>query len=501
MTAGNYYYMTPSFGDGDYLCFTPQGSGVEISLNKVGSPTVVHMEYSKNKTIWNDLFYGDHITLSSDEKMYVRAKSLRTTDQSETDYVKFSITGNTEVSGNISYMVDPDGALEQVPSYCFYRLFSECPITTASNLKLHAMGFCCYAEMFKDCTVFDGAPALPAKRLSYGCYANMFYGCESLLTAPVLPAPHLARGCYSRMFYGCSRLTSVTCYALHIDPLLYATESWLSGVSKIGVFIKYDIANWENNSASGIPTGWVPFAKSTQLGEFRVSDSKKVSFSKGNLRYTVSTDTWDFFDNQYDCASGYDSGVISLFTWGYNATLSIVPDGTDADNVSRSSGNLTADTEDWGCKIGTPGTWRTLTDDEWTYLLNTRVVNRGTGAGHSYLSVMESGFTPLGDWRKYYGIFLFPDNYAGGTDLHSLEGYSWTEITANGVVFLPAAGVRTGSNVSDINSAGLYWTSTACEYPLQTAYDLFITNTGSVSSGRYNYRAYGQSVRLVTDTN
>ena len=42
---------------------------------------------------------------------------------------------------------------------------------------------------------------------------------------------------------------------------------------------------------------------------------------------------------------------------------------------------------DWGANvIGSypANVWRTLTIDEWTYLIETRMVNGGKGSGHSY---------------------------------------------------------------------------------------------------------------------
>jgi len=70
-----------------------------------------------------------------------------------------------------------------------------------------------------------------------------------------------------------------------------------------------------------VPTGAID-------GQFSVSATQQVYFSKGNLRYQASTDTWKFADNQYDIvgesnsymSSSY-SGWIDLFgcgTSGYN---------------------------------------------------------------------------------------------------------------------------------------------------------------------------------------
>lgn len=60
------------------------------------------------------------------------------------------------------------------------------------------------------------------------------------------------------------------------------------------------------------------------VGEFTIKGSgDKVSFSKGNLQYQASTNTWSFAENQYDIigygneniSSDYD-GWIDMFGWG-----------------------------------------------------------------------------------------------------------------------------------------------------------------------------------------
>ena len=61
------------------------------------------------------------------------------------------------------------------------------------------------------------------------------------------------------------------------------------------------------------------------IGQFSVSSTDKVYFSKGNLQYTKSTGIWSFMDHQYstvettDQAIGDDyanQDVVSLFGWG-----------------------------------------------------------------------------------------------------------------------------------------------------------------------------------------
>ena len=58
-------------------------------------------------------------------------------------------------------------------------------------------------------------------------------------------------------------------------------------------------------------------------GLFSVSATQQVYFSKGNLQYRASTNTWRFAEHQYDCCGSNNqsvsstySGWIDLFGWG-----------------------------------------------------------------------------------------------------------------------------------------------------------------------------------------
>ena len=53
-------------------------------------------------------------------------------------------------------------------------------------------------------------------------------------------------------------------------------------------------------------------------GKFSVSSTKKVYFSKGNLRYASSK--WSFFDNQYDYYTSYSADAWDHFGWSTSAT-------------------------------------------------------------------------------------------------------------------------------------------------------------------------------------
>lgn len=234
---------------------------------------------------------------------------------------------------------------------------------------------------------------------------------------------------------------------------------------------------------------------------------RKVRFSKGNLKVTTtdswSTSTWGFYDHQYDYNSLNSSASrtalstdteIDLFTWGYNETKSVNPIGKDDDNVSRTTGNLDTTTEDWGCKIGVPGAWRTLTGSnndmsEWKYLLT----SRGTGDTYFKLAVTVAG--------KANCLVIAPDgNTTAIADSYTAEEWAAAEKDL-GLVCLPAAGSRSeydGQSISDIGAIGNYWSSTIKEGG-SNAYYLYFDNSSTGNSTDVYPRSNGFAVRLVTN--
>ncbi|MCQ2155414.1 MAG: hypothetical protein MJY55_06350 [Bacteroidales bacterium] len=221
-------------------------------------------------------------------------------------------------------------------------------------------------------------------------------------------------------------------------------------------------------------------------GEFSVSDTKKVYFSKGNLVATIDASgnptAWKFAANQYDCLGegganstiGISAGDVDLFGWSTeNSNYGI--DNTIEDFVGEFV--------DWGKEIGDGHTWRTLSNDEWVYLFNTRSVNGGTGAGKSYsLEITHGG-------KK--GLVLYPDNYTGGV----LSGTVNT--LPEGVVFLTSEAGYRGHTGVKVNGIGEYWSSSVCD--AMFIYRLGFTSSYVVPDGRAQ-RHFGNSVRLVTES-
>lgn len=238
------------------------------------------------------------------------------------------------------------------------------------------------------------------------------------------------------------------------------------------------------------------------IGVFSVSSSKKVTFSPGNLQYHPANKLWRFAPSQTDyigkansnCSSTY-KGWMDLFGWSTSATYFGVRTSTF---TSDYSGSLV----DWGTnKIGkyAPNTWRTLTKDEWEYLLNSRP-NASSLKGVAQVNGVNGLILLPDKWTCPSGI-TFNSGYHSewGVDYYAayqtFSANQWSKLEAAGAVFLPAAGERGGSRVTNVRTGGYYWSAT--EYD---SYDAFFLYFYSDEANMFiNGRCLGRSVRLVKD--
>ena len=231
-----------------------------------------------------------------------------------------------------------------------------------------------------------------------------------------------------------------------------------------------------------VPDGILP-------GKFSVGARKHVHFSQGNLQYVKEGARWQFASTQYETVEtdkqnvgeNYsDAAVQSYFGWGDNTPLRT--SDNDYDYRWPSEISPQDESDPWGSKIDDKGTWRTLARDEWKYLFDTRTVNEGKGKDKSYsLDVTYCGVK---------GLVLYPDDYTGDP----ISG-TVSEIP-EGVVFLPAAGRRSGVWVAAVGDFGRYWSSSATNSDNACAVNF---SDSRVELSDYSYRSYGFSVRLVTD--
>ena len=117
----------------------------------------------------------------------------------------------------------------------------------------------------------------------------------------------------------------------------------------------------------------------------------------------------------------------------------------------------TLDTDDDAARANWGGSWRMPTDAEWAEL------------------IANCTWT----WTTQNGI----------------NGYQVTGKTNSNSIFLPAAGIRYVTDLSDVGDYGNYWSSSLDEYGPYDAWYLYFDSDGV---GRYSCsRYYGQSVRPV----
>lgn len=226
-------------------------------------------------------------------------------------------------------------------------------------------------------------------------------------------------------------------------------------------------------------------------GLFSISDTQKAYFSRGNLQYQASTNTWRFATNQYDYI-GQDNSQISP---NYNGWIDLFGWGTGDDPTNINNNNYTFN--DWGNNSiinggNTIQIWHTLTHDEWFYLFNTRKTKSGIRFVKAIVNNVK-GIILLPDYwnNSYYTLYSIN---VGNVDFNCniIPLNVWIDIFEdNGATFLSAAGCRHGSVVQDDGSIGYYWASSRAHEVFFLDSYINLSTTTSIS--------YGQSVRLVYD--
>ena len=245
-------------------------------------------------------------------------------------------------------------------------------------------------------------------------------------------------------------------------------------------------------------------------GVYSVSAMDKVYFSKGNLQYQASTNTWRFAEKQYytigesncNISSAY-SEWIDLFGWGTSGYDNKYPYMNSTDNLDYGDGenHIAGTNYDWGGYNSISnggnqaGLWRTLTRAEWMFLLTSRY----TSSGIRFAKAQVNGVN---------GIILVPDDWHVTTYSLNNANAGSARYTSNvvgeivwqntfepaGAVFLPAAGYRYGTSVISVGSFGYYWSSSY--NGSYHAYNVHF-RSDNYSPEDDSYRFYGFSVRLV----
>ena len=323
-------------------------------------------------------------------------------------------------------------------------------------------------------------------------------------------------------------------------------------MNEAGVAYGDDLEFVPDSPTVSYPNGALP-------GLFSISEEQQVRFSKGNLQYRPYFDQWRFAECQWDFVGGevyweepctvgtvYENGVkcenqlvgytyngwVELFGWGtsgwnngnqyYKPWNYMANDVFDPYYGPYGDHDLTGEFAhaDWGVHANIPDggsrQWRTLTKEEFEYLLDERT----TESGIRYVKAIVAGVC---------GLVLLPDNWSAATyplnEPNGLSSYLSNKILASewidvlepsGAVFLPSAGERFSSYSYELGRYVKYYSNSPC----MTAADLVdcigsywtsIQGVGMNSASALiimDYRvpwislemgrSYGKSVRLVT---
>jgi uncharacterized repeat protein (TIGR02543 family) len=299
----------------------------------------------------------------------------------------------------------------------------------------------------------------------------------------------------------------------------YTFTNWTENGSQVSTNANYTFTVTGNRTLvahftqqSQAPTGAIN-------GVFSVSASQRVYFSQGNLQYKASNGTWRFATNQYDyigsansnISSSY-SGYIDLFGWGTSGwncgnTYYRPWDSNNSDGSlygPPGSYNLTGSyaNSDWGRynAISNGGNqtnqWRTLSNDEWGYVFNTRSTSSGIRYAKAQVNNVNGVILLPDNWSSSY-YTLYSTNQSGASfSSNVISSSTWTSsLQSHGAVFLPAAGGRSGTLVQYLGSFGGYWSASYLTSVNAQVVAFDDTNLYTIYTA--SDRHIGTSVRLV----
>lgn len=266
---------------------------------------------------------------------------------------------------------------------------------------------------------------------------------------------------------------------------------------------------------------------------FSVSATQKVLFAPGNLQWSATNGgntstthvvadgtaegTWRFAPNQWDTIgadneniSATYTGWIDLFGWGTSGYDNKYPYLTNTNDAAYGNGenDITGTNYDWGVynaiynsttnTTDAPGTWRTLTKEEWEYLLNTRSTESGIRYAKAIVHGVKGLIIVKDNWNNSIYTLDSTNIYNATCASNIISTTDWAKMETAGCVFLPAAGSRAGHLVHYVGSTGQYPSTT--HESSNHAYILTINSGYLGIDAGYGYGRYvGRSVRLVKD--
>ena len=255
------------------------------------------------------------------------------------------------------------------------------------------------------------------------------------------------------------------------------------------------------------------------VGVFSVSKGKKVQFARGNLRYEGDIygyeSEWTMAKQQYEVLGEenidnqgewsfqkYPTDLLCWSTTNNYYGVSTYYWWEEDDIVEAFKGNFV----EWGenptliSQLGAG--WRTLSKDEWNYLLNERA---------NAAQLKQFATIAIDEENKVKGLVLIPDEWTAPDgvvigDEMNLE--QWAAVEQTGVVFLPVTGHlwtwkddegHDQASVNGLDMIGNYWSSTpSSEDPDVFAFALNFNDPDLVPTAEME-RRLGCAVRLVKE--
>lgn len=234
------------------------------------------------------------------------------------------------------------------------------------------------------------------------------------------------------------------------------------------------------------------------------SKGDKVVFAKGNLQYNPKEKIWRFAEHQWDIVGAGNANISKK----YAGWLDLFACGT-GNRPTATTTKLPYYFEspffDWCVnKISNGGdkrnVWRTLTSEEWDYILNKRVTMSGLRYAKAQVNGVNGVILLPDDWAAaVYKFKKAKDRYDSAPNKISLSEWESVFETA-GAVFLPAAGLRYIQDYRGGGEAGFYWTSTGMNVVKfdNNTFDSR-TNNYDLIVVEYEIPYYGSAVRAARD--
>ena len=227
------------------------------------------------------------------------------------------------------------------------------------------------------------------------------------------------------------------------------------------------------NTLNVVPTVAPTVPEGAINGLFTINaNGDQVYFSKGNLMY-IGSETphyWKFGDNQWDYGgdfnyshdesldigqlswgtSGYNHGAVYYQPWnsGFSPESNYYAYGQTTYNLYDQNGQA-----DWGYNAISNGGntencgWRTLTFDEWQYVVLTRTTTSGIRFAKARVNGIGGVILLPDDWNSDDYSFNNTNSLDASFSSNDITESQWATLEQFGTVFLPVG-------------CGYYWSST-----------------------------------------